>query len=233
MLVAIHQPEYLPWLGYFEKMLRADVFVLLDNVQFTKGDYHNRTRVKGSGGVQWLSIPVHGSISAKINEVKVAGHKWETKHWHSLVSCYSRAAFFEKLKDKFEAFYRQTAERLIDYDLGAIELIAGALGIEKNWVLASELDAGGQKSDLVLNICRQLGANTYYSGRSGSTYLRKEDFDRAGIKIEVQNFAHPVYQQLFQDFTPNLSVLDLLFNCGPASRDLILPRITQIANPDF
>lgn len=225
MLVAIHQPEYLPWLGYFEKMLRADVFVLLDNVQFTKGDFHNRTRIKGSAGVQWLSIPVHGSISEKINEITVAGHKWETKHWHSLVSCYSRAFFFEELKAVFEAFYRQSAARLLDYNLGALELIAGVLGIEKNWVLASELNAGGKKSDLVLNICRELGATAYYSGKSGSTYLRRDDFERAGIKIEVQNFTHPVYQQLFTDgagFTPNLSVLDLLFNCGPASRDLIL-----------
>lgn len=222
MLVAIHQPEYLPWLGYFEKMLRADVFVLLDNVQFSKGDFHNRTRIKGTAGVQWLSVPVHGSISAKINEVRVAGHKWEMKHWHSLVSCYSRAPFFENLKDVFEGFYRQSAERLFDYNLRGLELIAGVLGIEKNWVLASELNAGGKKSDLVLNICRELGATTYYSGKSGSTYLRKDDFDRAGIKIEVQNFAHPVYQQLFGEFAPSLCVLDLLFNCGPAtSRDLI------------
>ena len=101
MLVAIHQPEYLPWLGYFEKMLRADVFVLLDNVQFSEGDFHNRTRIKGTAGVQWLSVPVHGSISAYFNVICVACQNWEMKLWDSLVSCFSGAAFFETLKDVF------------------------------------------------------------------------------------------------------------------------------------
>jgi hypothetical protein len=224
MLVAIHQPEYLPWPGYFEKMLRADVFVLLDNVQFTKGDFHNRTRIKGSAGAQWLSIPVHAGLSTRINEVRVADHRWETKHWHSLVTSYSRAAFFDEWAGRFEAFYRQSAARLLDYNVGALELMARALGIQKNWVPASELKAGGGKSDLVLNICRELGATAYYSGRTGSAYLRREDFDRAGIEIKVQDFAPPVYEQLFMDgngFTPNLSALDLLFNCGPGSRELL------------
>lgn len=224
MLVAIHQPEYLPWLGYFEKMMRADVFVLLDNVQFTKGDFHNRTRVKGPAGAQWLSVPVHAGLSARINEVRVAGHRWETKHWHSLVTCYSRAAFFGELAGEFEAFYRQSSARLLDYSVGALELIARPLGIRRKWVLASALKAGGRKSELVLNICRELGATAYYSGRSGGAYLRREEFDRAGIEIKVQDFEHPVYEQLFGDgagFTPNLSALDLLFNRGPAGRDLI------------
>ncbi|MCA1612551.1 MAG: WbqC family protein [Acidobacteria bacterium] len=224
MLVAIHQPEYLPWLGYFEKMLRADVFVLLDNVQFSKGDFHNRTRIKGAAGAQWLSVPVHAGSSATIGGVEVAGHSWEAKHWRSLVSSYSRAAFFREWAAEFEAFYRQSFARLIDYNVGALELLARAFGLRQNWVMASRLKAGGRKSELVLNICRELGADTYYSGRSGSTYLSWEEFERAGIEIKVQEFRHPVYEQLFTDgngFTPNLSAIDLLFNCGPAGRELI------------
>lgn len=224
MLVAIHQPEYLPWLGYFEKLLRAEVFVLLDNVQFSKGDFHNRTRIKGAAGAQWLSIPVHAGSSATIAEVEVAGHRWEAKHWRSLVSAYARAPFFAEWAGAFEAFYRQTAARLLDYNLGALELLARAFGLRQNWVLASRLKAGGRKSELVLNICRELGADAYYSGRSGSAYLRREEFERAGVEIKVQQFTHPVYAQLFADgggFTPHLSALDLLFNCGPAGREML------------
>lgn len=224
MLVAIHQPEYMPWLGYFEKMLRADVFVLLDNVQFSKGDFHNRTRIKGADGAQWLTVPVHADSSATIGEVEVAGHRWEAKHWRSLVSSYSRAPFFGEWAGEFESFYRQTAGRLLDYDVGALELLARAFGLRANWVLASRLKAGGRKSELVLNICRELGADAYYSGRSGSAYLRREEFERAGVEIKVQHFKHPLYEQLFEGgggFMPNLSALDLLFNCGPAGRELI------------
>ena len=224
MLVAIHQPEYLPWLGYFEKMLRAEVFVLLDNVQFSKGDFHNRTRIKGAAGAQWLSVPVHAGSSATIGAVEVAGHRWEAKHWRSLVSAYSRAPFFAEWAGEFEAFYRQAAPRLLDYNVGALELLARAFGLRRNWVLASRLKAGGRKSELVLNICRELGADAYYSGRSGSAYLSRDEFERAGVEIKVQQFAHPVYEQLFAGaggFTPNLSALDLLFNCGPAGREMI------------
>lgn len=224
MLVAIHQPEYLPWLGYFEKMMRADVFVLLDNVQFTKGDFHNRTRIKGPAGPQWLSVPVHAHLSERINEVRVAGHGWEQKHWRALVNCYSRAAFFGELAGEFEAFYGQRADRLIDYSVGALEIVARRLGIDGKWVMASELKAGGKKSELVLNICRELGATAYYSGRSGGSYLRREEFGRVGIEIKVQDFAHPIYEQLFGDgagFAPNLSAVDLLFNRGPEGRELI------------
>jgi hypothetical protein len=224
MIVAIHQPEYLPWVGYFEKVLRADVFVLLDDAQFSKGDYQNRNRVKGRGGAQWLTVPVVHSLPSKIKDVKVANHLWRKKHWQTLVTCYSRARFFRDYADVFEAFYRRASENLIDYDVWALELIARCSGIEKNWVLASDLNVAGQKSERVLNICRKLGATVYYSGRQGSTYLKRDDFARAGIEIKVQSFTHPTYEQMFMSesgFIPNLSVVDLLFNGGAQSGVLL------------
>jgi hypothetical protein len=227
MLVAIHQPEYFPWLGYFEKMIRADVFVLLDQVQFSKGNYQNRNHIKGPAGTQWLTIPVIQRLGQKINEVVIADQHWPAKHWQSLISCYSRARHFDEISPLFADFYRQPGERLIDHTVRALRLTATLLGIEKNWILASELNVDGRKSDLVLNICRQLGASTYYSGRTGSTYLDHEKFLKAGIDIKVQSFVHPHYEQLFMDglgFIPNLSVLDLLFNCGPESGNLLRPQ---------
>jgi hypothetical protein len=218
MIVAIHQPEYLPWAGYFEKMARADVFVLLDSVQFSKGDFQNRTRIKGPSGPQWLSVPVAQKFPQAINEVSVRDAQWGAKHWKSLVSCYARAKHFREFADAFEAFYRRTWDRLVGVDVAALELVTRALGLEKRWVMASDLGAAGAKSDLVLNICKKLGATVYYSGRTGSTYLKREEFERAGIEILVQQFEHPVYEQMFMKeagFVERLSVVDLLFNCGP------------------
>jgi len=224
MLVAIHQPEHLPWIGFFEKMLRADLFVLLDDVQFSKGDFQNRNRIKGAGGAQWLTVPVIQRFPQKINEVLVAGDNWQSKHWKTLVSCYARAAHFETAAPLFEDLYRRSWTRLADLNVAGIELLAHALGIETRCVRASELKVSGKKSELVLDICKTVGASGYYSGRTGSTYLDREAFQRAGVEIVVQNFNHPVYEQLFikeRGFVPNLSALDLVFNCGAQALELL------------
>jgi WbqC-like protein family len=224
MLVAIHQPEHLPWLGFFEKMQRADLFVLLDDVQFSKGDFQNRNRVKGSAAVQWLTVPVVQRFPQKINEVEIAGDDWRQKHWKTLVSCYARSPHFESLVPVFTEFYRRRWDKLATLNVAAIRLLARLLNVEKKIVLSSELNVGGQKSDLVLNICKQVGAGAYYSGAMGRAYLNRGAFQQAGIEIVVQSFNHPTYQQLFmkqQGFVPNLSVLDLLFNCGVNGLDLV------------
>jgi hypothetical protein len=224
MLVAIHQPEHMPWLGFFEKMLRADAFVLLDDVQFSKGDFQNRNRVKGRDGAQWLTVPVVQRFPQRINEVEVAGRGWQAKHWKTLVSCYARAAHFERFAGEFEEFYARPWAKLSELNVEAIRMLARAFGVEKRLIFSSSLGAGGQKSELVLNICKAVGASRYYSGRAGSTYLDAEAFQRAGVEIVVQEFEHPVYEQLFmkeQGFVPSLSAVDLLFNRGAESLSLI------------
>lgn len=224
MLVAIHQPEHLPWLGFFEKLLRADVFVLLDDVQFSKGDFQNRNRVKGQGGAQWLTVPVAHGFGQKINEVETAGDAWRAKHWKTLRSCYARAAHFETHAGEFEEFYARPWGKLSELNVGAIRLLARAFGVEKELVFSSALGAAGQKSELVLNICKAVGATRYYSGRAGSTYLDAEAFRRGGVEIVVQEFEHPVYEQLFTKglgFVPNLSAVDLLFNRGAGGLELL------------
>jgi hypothetical protein len=224
MLVAIHQPEHLPWLGFFEKMLRADVFVLLDDVQFSKGDFQNRNRVKGRGGAQWLTVPVAHRFGRRINEVEVAGDAWRSKHWKTLRSCYSRAARFDEFAGGFEELYARPWSKLSELNVEAIRLLARAFGLEKEFVFSSTLGATGQKSELVLNICKAVGASRYYSGRAGASYLDADAFRRAGIEIVAQEFEHPVYEQLFmkeQGFVPNLSAVDLLFNRGAEGLGLI------------
>lgn len=224
MLVAIHQPEHLPWLGFFEKMQRADLFVLLDDVQFSKGDFQNRNRVKGSGGVQWLTVPVIHKFPQKISDVEIAGDDWRQKHWKTLVSCYARSPHFENLVPVFEEFYCRQWAKLAELNLAAIRMLARLLNVEKKIVLSSELKVAGQKSDLIINICKQVGATAHYSGVMGGAYLDRESFRQAGIEIVVQSFRHPTYQQLFmkkQGFVPNLSVLDLLFNYGATGLELL------------
>jgi hypothetical protein len=224
VLVAIHQPEHMPWLGFFDKLLRADAFVLLDDVQFSKGDFQNRNRVKGQGGAQWLTVPVEHRFGQKINEVEIAGDAWRAKHWKTLHSCYARAAHFGEFAGRFEELYARPWARLSELNVEAIRVLARAFGVEKEFVFSSALGAGGQKSGLVLNICKAVGASRYYSGRAGSTYLDADAFRREGIEIVVQEFEHPVYEQLFlkeQGFVPNLSAVDLLFNRGAEGLSLI------------
>lgn len=214
----------MPWLGFFEKLLRADVFVLLDDVQFSKGDFQNRNRVKGQGGAQWLTVPVAQKFGQKINEVEIAGDAWRAKHWKTLRSCYARAAHFEEFANHFEEFYARTWTNLSELNVEAIRVLARSFKVEKEFVFSSTLDAVGQKSELVLNICKAVGATRYYSGKAGGAYLDAEAFRRAGVEIVVQEFGHPVYEQLFmkgQGFVPNLSAVDLLFNLGAEGLGLI------------
>jgi hypothetical protein len=214
----------MPWLGFFEKVLRADAFVLLDDVQFSKGDFQNRNRVKGPKGAQWLTVPVAQGFGQRINEVAVAGDAWRAKHWKTLRSCYARAAHFEEFAGAFEEFYGREWTKLSDLNVAAIEMLARAFGVEKRFVLSSTLEVEGRKSELVLNICKAVGASRYYSGRAGRTYLDAEAFRREGIEIVVQEFEHPTYEQLFTKecgFVPNLSAVDLLFNRGKEGLGLI------------
>ena len=217
----------MPWLGFFEKLLRADVFVVLDDVQFSKGDFQNRNRVKGQGGALWLTVPVAHRFGPKINEVETAGDAWRAKHWKTLRSCYARAAHFEEFAGRFEELYARPWAKLSELNVEAIRMLARAFGVEKEFVFSSALGAGGQKSELVLNICKAVGATRYYSGRAGGTYLDAGAFRRAGVGIVVQEFEHPVYEQLFvkeQGFVPNLSATDLLFNCGAEGLGLLKAR---------
>jgi hypothetical protein len=224
MLVAIHQPEHMPWLGFFEKLMRADAFVILDDVQFSKGDFQNRNRVKGREGAQWLTVPVVRQFGQKINEVELAGGAWRSKHWKTLRSCYARAAHFDEFACEFEELYARPWAKLSELNIAAIRLLSRAFGVEKRFIFSSALGAVGQKSELVLNICKAVGASRYYSGRAGGTYLDADAFRRAGVEIVVQEFEHPVYEQLFmeeQGFVPNLSAVDLLFNRGAEGLKLL------------
>jgi len=224
MKVAVHQPQYLPWLGYFDKMDRADCFVLLDHVQFKKNEWQNRNRIKTAAGWQWLTVPVLHRFPQAISEVGVNNRaRWSRKHLQALVLNYAAAPFFETHRAFFEEVYSRQWAQLIDLALETLGYLVDALGIQTKLVPASSLalrEAEG-KTERLIAICQALGGDTYLSGCGGLDYLDRQRFADAGIRLSFQDFRCPAYPQRFGPFEPNLSVVDLLFNCGSQSLSVL------------
>lgn len=219
MIVAVHQPQYLPWLGYFDKMRRADVFCFLDNVQYKKNDWQNRNRIKTAQGWQWLTVPVHYRFPQKITEVTINNTvKWKKKHLQALISNYNRAPNFKQSLDIFERVYSENWESLSDLNIIIIKCLRTALGLDQRpTVNASDYDLAEDPTDRIIDICIALNADTYLSGQDGIKYMNMERFKQSGIRVVVQDFQHPVYPQVFEGFQSHMSVVDLLFNCGVKS----------------
>ncbi|MEW6077768.1 MAG: WbqC family protein [Thermodesulfobacteriota bacterium] len=223
MIAAVHQPQYFPWLGYYDKMAKADVFCYLDNVQYKKNEWQNRNRIKSVGGWQWLTVPVTYRFPQRINQVKIDRKTpWGKKHIQALTTCYRRAPFFDEYMSLFEPILRSDPERLSELNIALAEALRRALGIETKTVIASELaPLREEPTDRLIDICRELGADTYLAGRGGANYMDLSRFNDSGIRVVFQAFDHPVYPQLYGDFVANLSAVDLLFNRGPDSLAVI------------
>lgn len=236
-IISIHQPCYLPWLGFFHKLLVSDEFVILDHVQFEKNSFINRNKIlQPDGRPMWLTVPVltKGNSQRSISDVKInPGINWTKKHSRAVELCYSKTPYYgEAFKELFSV-----ADRDITY---LRDLLAFSLG----WLVSGTLDLPGlaldkvyfssifkpplqeTKSALVLEICQRLGADVYLSGQFGRDYLDLDAFKAAGIKVVFQSYSSPVYKQhqLKDDveFVPNMSVLDLLFNHGPMAEEIIM-----------
>ena len=219
MRVAIHQPHYLPWLGYLHRMARADLFIVLDHVQFERGNYQNRTAVRVNGARHWLSVPVlQRSQKERILEKRIDNRRdWAALHYETLRRAYTAAGYFSAYAPALKRLYEGRWERLVDLNDATLALLREAYGIATPLVKSSKLGALGAKSELVLNLCRAVGARTLLVGMGGSrVYLDRALFAEAGIALELQEFDHPVYPQRGGGpFTPGLSALDQLLNCGP------------------
>lgn len=223
MIVAIHQPQYLPWLGYFDKIIKADAFCFLDNVQYKKNEWQNRNRIKTAQQQQWLTVPVRYSFGQKISEIKINNAvNWQRKHLQALITNYKKAPYFDKYVNIFETVYSKHWELLPELNIYLINQICRLLNLEdKQTVLASNLNLSDDPTGRLIDICKAVGADTYLAGQDGANYMDLEQFDQHGIKIIVQKFKHPLYPQLFGEFVSHLSIVDLLFNCGPESMQRI------------
>lgn len=215
MILSAHQPAYLPWLGYFDKLIRSDVFVFLDTVQYEKNSFINRNRIKTSQGPIWLTVPVKtkGHTASSLRETEIDNRQnWMEKHLKSIQLNYRKAPRFDICYPRLEALYREDYSLLADMCFRHLEFWLKEMGVEKKVVRSSALPIDSKKSNLVFDLCHHFGADCYISGTLGRNYLDEEKFKNAGIQVEYQDYRHPVYSQLHGAFIPNLGIVDLWMN---------------------
>jgi hypothetical protein len=220
MLVGMHQPHYLPWVGYLDKMARSDLFVFVDHVQFERKGWQNRNFIKSSVGPLMLSLPVFQRSRSETICLKQIDNSrpWRRKHIKSIKSAYDHAPFFESQKDILYCI-EQSGDSFTDLSIELTLQLARAFGIHTPTIRSSHLvNVTGKKTDMIINLCRKLGADGFLSGDGAATYLDVDAFGKAGIALCWQRFVHAEYSQQFPElgFVPRLTALDLLFNEGPS-----------------
>lgn len=220
MIITIHQPEHLPWLGYFNKMAKAEAYVILDNVPFRKNYVQNRNKILGTNGAQWLGVPVfiNGHIDGTIKTTKIANEtqpKWKMKYLKTLEQSYKKYPYYDEVFSDIEGVIMQDWISICDLNVSLFKVFAKKMKIAPKFVFASDLNVSGNKSDLILDICKSMNTDTYIAGPSGRKYLDIESFDVAGIKVVYNDYSHPQYtQKRTTEFVPYLSAVDLFMNCG-------------------
>lgn len=213
--LSAHQPAYLPWLGYFEKIARSDVFVYLDTVQFEKNSFINRNRIKSAQGPLWLTIPVlqKGHMSSTLQTLQTdETQPWREKHLKSIALNYRKAPGFADKFAKLEQLYDRTVVTLSDFCWQQLQFWLSELGITTPLFRASQLPVMGKKSDLILNLCLHQRADAYLSGKLGRDYLDEAAFAAHQIRVSYQDYQSPCYPQLHGEFVPALGVIDLWMN---------------------
>jgi len=215
MILSAHQPAYLPWAGYLNKIASADVFIYLDKVQYEKNSFINRNKIKTSQGSQWLTVPIKikGHISNSILTTEIDNNfSWQEKHLKSIQMNYSRALRYKECFSKIEELVLFNESSLAEFCFKHLIFWLDELNIKTKIYRLSELPIINNKSNLILDLCRYFKAQKYLSGPLGRNYLNEDDFSKSGIIIEYQNYIQKVYNQLWGDFIPNLSFLDFWFN---------------------
>jgi len=225
LICAIHQPNYLPWLGYFYKLASCDIFVFLDNVPYSKGGFINRNQIKTPQGASWLTVDVltKSHYGQLIKDVVInTNTSWRSTHEKSLAQNYSRAPYLSKYFSCFDTVFRTEWEKLAELNESLIKTLCGILGIDNvKFIRASDIGVDGKSTQLLTNICQVVGADTYLSGPSGQDYMDESFFIMKGIRLKYTDFKHPVYNQLWGDFAPRMSIVDLIFNEGDRSLDIL------------
>jgi hypothetical protein len=217
--VAILQSNYIPWKGYFDLIASVDEFIIYDDAQFTKNDWRNRNRIKTPIGLQWLSVPVGSNINRRIRDVEITDHSWSNKHWKSFQANYARAEYFEEISDLLRDIYtNKKYEKLSVLNFDLINTICDYLGINTSLSNSWDYEVRGDKTEKLVSLCLQAGAAEYISGPSAKNYIDSEKFADKGIKLTWFDYSeYPMYPQLWGEFIHEVSIVDLLFNCGAES----------------
>lgn len=217
--VAVLQSNYIPWKGYFDIINDVDLFVFYDDVQFTKNDWRNRNKIMTANGPAWISIPVGQKISRNICDVEISDSSWQRSHWDKLRGSYSKAPHFKTYQTFFEEFYLgKTWTSLSDLNHHLIKEISRMLDINVQFDDSRRFGLEGQAQERLLKLLEQVGATSYVSGPAGRNYIEVEQFSSRGIELIYKDYSgYPEYQQMHSPFSHAVSIVDLLFNCGPDS----------------
>lgn len=215
MILTAHQPVYLPWLGLFHKIALADSFCIFDDVQYLKKDWNNRNQIKTNSGLLMLTVPVltSGYREKTLREMKINNSvDWRKKHWNSIYLSYKKAPFFNLYSGFFEDLYKKEWENLTELNNYILFYLLDVLNLKPKIYYAHELNFKGYKSDLVLDMCLKLKADTYIFGKLGKDYADSNSFEKKGVMLYFQDYNNPVYPQQYGKFEPYCSIIDLLFN---------------------
>lgn len=225
----IHQPDFMPHIGFFHRLLQADIFILLDHVQFVNHStrsWTHRDKIKTANGERWLTISVvkapHGT---PINQIELADIDWREKNLNLLRENYHDAPYFAELFPRVQALYAVPGKRLVEFNTASIKMLMEWFGIEIPMINSSDMQPNGNKNELLVDLLKKAGANRYLSGLGARNYYQAGPFGDADIEVLWQQFTHPVYPQQFGEFIPYLSSIDLFFNCGIEPSRVILRSI--------
>jgi hypothetical protein len=239
------QPGYLPWLGFFDQIDRSDVFILYDDLPYAKDSWRNRNRVRTSQGWCWLTVPVvnAGRSGKTIREIEISDDRdWRRDHWRTIRNHYARTRYFTHHEEFFGRLYEKPWRYIVDLDLEVIFYLVGVLGLRTRMLLSSEeglerehlrtREGGKDPAGRIVFLCRRLGADCFLEGALGRSFIEPGRCEQFAITLEFHDYQHPRYRQLFRPFIPYLSIIDLVFNHGPESLDIltgrkVLPDLTR------
>jgi hypothetical protein len=231
--ITIHQPETFPWLGFFNKMMLADEYIILDNVQFRKNYFQNRNQFLTKQGSIFLSIPIDFKNYKLIKDIRIKNdNKWQKKHLNTIKQNYSKSSYFKNYIGFFEDLYSKDFELLVDFNMEIIDYIRNLFNIKNTLIKASSLNVSGNSTELLLDICKKRDADIYISGRDGRNYMDLSLFKKENIKVVFHNFTHLTYKQFnSKEFVPYMNTFDLLFNYSvDEAKEIILKGGTTCDN---
>lgn len=230
MRLSAHQSAYLPWCGYLQRIAMSDVFVVLDSVQFEKNSFTNRNRIKNPNGVNWLTVPVHlkNHLSETLSDLKIAHtNNWQKKHWKSIQSSYAKAPEFPRHEEFLRLLFLERWDSLRELNDTILHYFLDLLGINTPIHYLSDLKISGKKQDLIINLCEHFDSGEFLFGPEGRNYVEANLFIEKKIEVLFHDYNEAPYPQLWGDFVPNLSAIDMLLNC---SIDDVRERIVTKGN---
>ncbi len=222
-IVVIHQPDFIPYLGFFHRLLDANLFIILDDVQFLRRGWHHRDIIKTKDGGKWITLGIKKTPQdTKINEIYLNDQEWKKQHLSIIEQNYKKASYFKEIFPFIENLYKQDYKKMIDMNLASIRILLELFDINIDIHFSSSYKIDTKSNQLLSDLLKKVDATHYLSGIGAKDYFNPIPFEKANIKVLWQDFKHPTYPQLHGEFIPYLSSIDLLFNCGiEKSREIL------------